>query len=70
VVLGHARAPAALEQRSEVLAYEALNLIDGRRTVGEIRNLLCGRYAPVLLAEVTEFLDLLARAGVVRFRAR
>jgi aminopeptidase YwaD len=69
-VLGHTRAPAALEQRSEVLAYEALNLVDGKRTVGEIRDLLAGRYAPVPLAEVTEWIDLLARAGVVRFRGR
>ncbi len=69
-VLGHARPQAALEQRSDVLAYEALNLIDGKRTVGEIRDLLAGRYAPVPLAEVTGWLDLLARAGVVRFRAK
>lgn len=69
-VLGSARPPAALEQRSDVIAYEALNLIDGKRTVTEIRDLLSGRYAPVPLAEVTEWLDLLARAGVVRFPAR
>lgn len=69
-VLGHARPPTALEQRSDVLAYEALNLVDGKRTVAEIRDLLSGRYAPVPPAELTEWLDLLARAGVVRFRAR
>jgi len=70
-VLGSApQPPPALDQRSDVLAYEALNLIDGKRTVGDIRDLLSGRYAPVPLAEVTEWLDLLARAGVVRFRAR
>jgi hypothetical protein len=70
-VLGdESRPPTALEQRSDVLAYEALNLIDGKRTVGEIRDLLSGRYAPVPLAEVTAWLDLLARAGVVRFRGR
>jgi hypothetical protein len=64
------RPPIALEQRDDVLAYEALNLVDGKRTVGEIRDLLSGRYAPVPLAEVTEWLDLLARLGVVRFRTR
>lgn len=47
-----------------------MNLIDGKRTVSEIRDLLSGRYAPVPLAEVTEWIDLLARAGVVRLRAR
>jgi hypothetical protein len=53
-----------------VLTYEALNLVDGKRSVSEIRDILAGRYEPAPLAEVTEWLDLLARAGVVRFRAR
>jgi hypothetical protein len=60
--------PPALKKRDDVLAYEALNLVDGRRSVGDIRDLLTGRYAPVPLAEVAEWLDLLAKAGVVRFR--
>ena len=69
-MLGEARAPVALEKRDEVLAYEALNLVDGKRSVGDIRDLLTGRYTPVPLAEVAEWLDLLARAGVVKFRGR
>jgi aminopeptidase YwaD len=69
-VLGAQPAPPAIERRSEVLAYEALNLVDGKRSVGQIRDLLAGRYVPVPLAEVAEWLDLLARAGVVRFAAR
>jgi hypothetical protein len=71
VVLGEsAGPPPAIARRSEVLGYEALNLVDGKRSVSEIRDLLAGRYAPVPLAEVTEWLDLLAKAGVVRFRGR
>jgi len=65
-----AREPAALEQRSEVLAYEALNLVDGKRSVSEIRDLITGRYVPVPLAEVSAWFALLARAGVVQLRAR
>jgi len=70
-VLGDAAGPPpAIERRDGVLAYEALNLVDGKRSVGEIRDLLTGRYAPVPLAEVVEWLELLARAGVVTLRAR
>jgi hypothetical protein len=68
--LGHRTEPSALEKRSDVLAYEALNLVDGKRSVGDIHDLLAGRYEPVPLAEVAEWLDLLAKAGVVRFRPR
>ncbi len=39
---------------SEVFAYEALNLVDGKRSVGDIRDLLSGRYAPCPAAEVAE----------------
>ena len=67
-VLGESRPRVALEKRDEVLAYEALNLVDGKRSVGDIRDLLTGRYAPVPLAEIAEWLDLLAQAGVVKFR--
>jgi aminopeptidase YwaD len=69
-VLGESRPQVALEKRDEMLAYEALNLVDGKRSVGAIRDLLTGRYAPVPLAEVAEWIDLLARAGVVKLRGR
>ncbi len=46
-------------------AYEALNLVDGRRTVAQVRDALTAIYGPVPLAEVTEYLDDLARIGVL-----
>jgi hypothetical protein len=52
------------------LAWEALNLVDGKRTVAEIRDLLAGRYEPVPMAEVSQYLDLLSRARVVRWKAQ
>ena len=51
-----------------VLTYEALNLVDGRRTVSDIRDALAGCYEPVPTAEVAEYLDLLARAKVVSWK--
>ncbi len=70
-VLGPDAGPStALSRRAngEPLAYETLNLVDGRRSVGEIRDILTGRYEPVPLQEVAEYLALLERARVVRFR--
>jgi hypothetical protein len=61
---------AALMKRDggEVLAYEAFNLADGRRSVSEIRDALAGLYEGVPQAEVAEYVDLLAKAGAVTFR--
>jgi len=51
-----------------VLAFEALNLADGRRSISEIRDILTGRYGPVPLAEVAEYFELLAKGKAVRFK--
>jgi hypothetical protein len=61
---------AALLKRDggDVLAYEAFNLADGKRSVSEIRDALTGLYELVRLSEVSEYLDLLAKAGAVTFR--
>lgn len=70
-VLGpDAEVETALARRDggDVLTWEALNLVDGRRSVQEIRDVLTGRYAPVAGAEVAEYLDLLARAHVVSWK--
>ncbi|HYD11529.1 MAG TPA: M28 family peptidase [Allosphingosinicella sp.] len=45
--------------------YEALNLVDGRRSVGEIRDVLTATLGPVPAEEVGEYLDVLARLGVL-----
>ncbi|HWM89228.1 MAG TPA: DUF4910 domain-containing protein [Thermoanaerobaculia bacterium] len=62
-------APALLQRRplwSEAsYDYEALNLVDGRRTVRQIRDALSAIYGPVPLAEVAEYLDVLRRIGVL-----
>jgi aminopeptidase YwaD len=60
----------ALSRRDDgdVLAYEALNLADGTRSISEIRDVLSGRYASVPLAAIAEYFDLLARAGAVSLR--
>ena len=46
-------------------AYEALNLVDGRRTAQEIRDALSAIYGPVPLADVVEYLRALQAIGVL-----
>jgi len=47
-------------------AYEALNLVDGRRTVREVRDALAAIYGPVPTAEVAEYLEDLKKIGVLQ----
>jgi len=46
-------------------AYEALNLVDGRRTVRQIRDDLAAIYGPLPLAEVAEYLADLEKIGIL-----
>jgi hypothetical protein len=45
-------------------AYEALNLVDGRRSAAEIRDALSAIYGPVPLELVAEYLQALREAGL------
>jgi hypothetical protein len=47
-------------------AYEALNLVDGRRTVGEVRDALAAIYGPLPLAEVIEYLGDMEKIGLLQ----
>ena len=46
-------------------AYEVLSLVDGRRTIGVIRDLVSAEFGPVPLELVVEYLRALATAGVL-----
>jgi hypothetical protein len=48
-----------------VIPYEILNLVDGRRTVQDIRDYLSAAYQPIPVADVHEYLRLLEKVGVV-----
>jgi hypothetical protein len=47
------------------LAYEALNLVDGQRSVREIREVLSAAYGVVAIDAVLDYLKLLEKIGVV-----
>jgi aminopeptidase YwaD len=46
-------------------AYETLNLVDGRRSIGEIRDDLAASVGAAPVEEVAEYLATLARLGVI-----
>jgi len=48
--------------------FEALNFVDGRRTVHEIRDLLSGAYGPVPEDMIQEYFTALESIGVIRKR--
>jgi hypothetical protein len=61
--------PALLDRPSgrdgPSFGYETLNLVDGRRSVEEIRNALAVTVAPAPLAEVVAYLSALEKLGVI-----
>jgi aminopeptidase YwaD len=53
------------EGETASFGYEALNLVDGRRSVGEIGEALLATIGAAPVEEVAEYLDVLARLGVL-----
>ena len=51
--------------QGQSFAYEALNLVDGRRSVARIRDDLSAIYGPVWYAEVAEFLETLEKLKLI-----
>ncbi len=52
---------------SEDVTYELLNFVDGTRSVGEIRDAVSAEFAPIDLAAVREYFDVLAKAGAISY---
>jgi hypothetical protein len=52
--------------RGDILMYEMLNLVDGKRNIRAIRDYLAAAYGPVPVEDVYEYLRLLEKIGVVQ----
>jgi hypothetical protein len=48
--------------------YELGNLIDGRRTISDIRDALSAEFGPVALPVVVDYIERLARSGAVTLK--
>jgi hypothetical protein len=53
---------------SELYAYEIVNFIDGKRSVGEIRDAVSAEYGPLQLDLVNDYLEACKEAGLVQWR--
>lgn len=53
--------------RGEIILYEILNLVDGKRNIQAIRDFITASYGPIPVEEVSDYLRLLEKVGVVRF---
>ncbi|HXG64442.1 MAG TPA: DUF4910 domain-containing protein [Blastocatellia bacterium] len=50
----------------DIIQYEILNLVDGKRSIKEIRDYIAAAYGPVPIEDVANYLRLLEKIGVVR----
>jgi len=53
---------------SRLGAYEALNFVDGRRSVLDIRNAVSAEYGPIDLQDVYDFFKILEQAEIMRLK--
>ena len=57
-----------VRDQSELYAYEIVNFVNGKRTVGEIRDAVSAEYGPLPLDLVVDYLKACAEAGVVQWK--
>jgi hypothetical protein len=54
-----------VQDQSELYAYEIFNFVDGKRTVGEIRDAVSAKYGPLPVDLVADYLNACAEAKLL-----
>jgi hypothetical protein len=57
-----------VRDQSELYAYEIVNFVNGKRTVGEIRDAVSAEYGPLPVNLVSDYLDACTAAGVMQWK--
>ncbi|MGA7294497.1 MAG: M28 family peptidase, partial [Terriglobales bacterium] len=57
-----------VRDQSELYAYEIVNFVDGRRTVGEIRDAVSAEYGPLSVELVADYLEACVEAKVIQWK--
>jgi aminopeptidase YwaD len=64
----HFEQKVPLSKYGHYMLYEALNLIDGKRSVAEIRDFISAEYEPVSVQDVDQYLRFLESVGVIHMK--
>jgi aminopeptidase YwaD len=57
-----------VRNQSELYAYEIVNFVNGKRTVGEIRDAVSAEYGPLSVSLVADYLDACVEAGIIKWK--
>lgn len=57
-----------VQDRGALYAYEIVNFVDGKRTVGEIRDAVAAEFGPLPLEVVSDYLKACEEAKIIAFR--
>jgi hypothetical protein len=57
-----------VQDQSELYAYEIVNFVDGKRTVGEIRDAVSAEYGPLPLSLVADYFEACVEAKVIQWK--
>ena len=64
----HFEQQVPLSKYGHYMLYEALNLVDGKRSVADIRDFISAEYEPVSVQEVDQYFRFLESVGVVHMK--
>ena len=57
-----------VQDLSELYAYEIVNFVDGKRNIGEIRDVVSAEYGPIPVALVADYLEACAEAKIIAWK--
>jgi hypothetical protein len=56
------------QDQSELYAYEIVNFVDGKRTIGDIRDAVSAEYGPLPAETIADYLEACAEAKIIRWK--
>jgi hypothetical protein len=68
LVNGEANRLLKVRDQSELYAYEIVNFVNGKRTMGEIRDAVSAEYGPISADLVADYLNACAEAGIIKWK--